>query len=64
MLRRVVPSDTIVLLSSHIASDVAMADAVHLVKHGSLFWSGDARSFLRFSPDADFDSAFVAAFTT
>jgi ABC-type multidrug transport system ATPase subunit len=58
VLRGLTTRETIVVMSSHVASDIDIADRVHLVAADRIAWSGSPEQFLAHSPRGQFDDAF------
>jgi len=59
-LRSVAVPDVVVLMSTHVASDIEIADRVFVIDHRGVTWQGDPESFLAHAPDNRFDTAFTA----
>lgn len=57
-VKRLTTTDSIVVMSSHVASDIDIADRVFLVADDRITWTGSPEEFLRHSPRGQFDDAF------
>jgi len=53
-------SAPVVVLSSHVASDIAVADRVFLLTSSGISWVGSPEEFLSHSGTGQFDDAFIA----
>lgn len=57
-MRSLTTAETIVVMSSHVASDIDIADRVYLIAGNRIAWSGRPTEFLEQSPRRQFDDAF------
>jgi len=58
LMRTLTTTNTIVVMSSHVASDIDIADQVHLVAGDRIAWTGTPADFLNHSPRGQLDEAF------
>jgi len=58
-LRRVVEADSIVVMSTHVASDIEVADHVQVMDPTGIAWRGRPNDFLALGSGAGFDAAFA-----
>ncbi|MFL6106509.1 MAG: ATP-binding cassette domain-containing protein [Marmoricola sp.] len=59
-LRRVADARSVVVMSTHVASDIEIADHVQVMDSGGISWRGTPSAFLSLGEGGGFDSAFAA----
>jgi ABC-2 type transport system ATP-binding protein len=60
-LRAMLDACTVVVMTTHLAADVALADRVLLLAPDGIRWQGSAEDFRGLAPGGDFEDAFVRA---
>jgi ABC-2 type transport system ATP-binding protein len=58
LMRTLTTAETIIVMSSHVASDIDIADRIYLIAADRIAWAGSPTSFLEYSPRGQFDDAF------